>query len=311
MRILVLGAGALGGYFGGRLLQAGRNVTFLVRERRAKQLRETGLVIRSPAGEVQIAHPPLVLAHELREPFDLILLSCKAYDLETAITAIAPAVGPRTRILPMLNGLRHLEVLEAKFGKQAVLGGLCFISAALDEDGRILHFNDFHNLTFGEREGGSTPNAHAIRDELAGAGFDLALSETILQEMWEKWIFIAALAGLTCLMRASVGDVIAADGTDLGVSILNECATIATQAGFPPREAGLARGRAMMTATGSTLMASMLRDIERGAQTEGEHILGDLVRRETTRTTGHSLLRLAYTHVKAYELRSRRKPAPV
>ncbi|MEJ1965392.1 MAG: 2-dehydropantoate 2-reductase [Gammaproteobacteria bacterium] len=307
MRILVVGAGAIGGYFGGRLLQAGRDVTFLVRPRRAQQLRDRGLGIRSAAGNVDIANPPVVQADELRSAFDLVVLSCKSYDLEAAIESFAPAVGPQTSVLPLLNGMGHLDTLEAKFGSAAVLGGQCFISAALNADGSIQHLNESHTLTFGERSGGSTPRVRAIQKELSGAGFDASPSETILQDMWEKWIFIAAMAGLTCLMRASIGDVLAADGPGIPSALLNECAQIAGSAGFAPRDAAVRRGQSVMTASGSTMMASMLRDIERGAQTEVEHILGDLVRRQNEASQGNSLLRLAYVHVKSYEARRARE----
>ena len=311
MRILVVGAGAIGGYFGGRLLQAGRDVTFLVRPGRAQQLSNTGLIIRSAAGDLAIANPPMVQASELRDPFDLILLSCKAYDLDAAIDSIAPAVGPRTSILPLLNGMKHLAALETRFGADAVLGGQCLISATLDASGRIHHLSDTHSLSFGERAGGSTARAQAIQEGLSGAGFDLSLSASILQEMWEKWIFIAAMAGLTCLMRASLGDVVSADGPALASQMLDECAEIANQAGFPPRKPALERGHAAMTKTGSTMMASMLRDIERGARTEVEHILGELVRRREGASRSHSLLRLAYVHVKSYEARrARETPNP-
>jgi 2-dehydropantoate 2-reductase len=204
MRILVVGAGAIGGYFGGRLLQANRDVTFLVRERRAAQLRETGLVIRSPAGDLHVPGPPVVLATDLRHPYDLILLSCKAYDLQSAIESFAPAVGPGTVILPLLNGMKHLDVLDTRFGPTAVFGGLCLISAALDAQGRILHLNDTHGLTFGERSGQPSERAQAIQAQLAAAPFTARLSDNILQAMWEKWAFIAAAAGITCLMRAAV-----------------------------------------------------------------------------------------------------------
>ena len=142
MRILVVGAGSIGGYFGGRLLQAGRDVTFLVRPRRAAELAKIGLMIRSPLGDVALAAPPTVTADALRAPFDLILLSCKAYDLQGAMDAFAPAVGPQTAILPLLNGMRQLELLEARFGAAPVLGGQCLISTVLDAEGGILHLND-------------------------------------------------------------------------------------------------------------------------------------------------------------------------
>src|SRR5580704_5741621 len=196
MRILVVGAGALGGYFGGRLLEAGRDVTFLVRERRAAQLAKTGLVIRSPRGDVNIPAPPTVTAEALRDPFDLILLSCKAYDLASAMDSFAPAVAATTAILPLLNGMAHLDILAARFGAAAVFGGQCLISATLDPEGRVLHLNDMHLLSFGEQDGSLSARATAIAATLSGARLESRLSAAILQEMWEKWAFIASAAGI-------------------------------------------------------------------------------------------------------------------
>jgi 2-dehydropantoate 2-reductase len=308
MRILVVGAGAVGGYFGGRLLAGGRAVTFLVRPRRAAELAERGLAIRSQLGDVDIPSPPTITADALRQPYDVILLSCKAYDLEGAIESCAPAVGPETSILPVLNGIRQLEILDARFGSNAVLGGLCIISSALDSEARIVHFNDLHGLVFGERDGRRSGRVERIAAEFSGCNFEPRMSEMILQEMWEKWVFIAAGAGLTCLMRATVGDIVAAGAAGLAITLLDECAAIATKNGYVPREEWIARSRAMFTTPGSLLTASMFRDIERRGPIEADHMLGDLLRRGgTAPTDGTSLLRVCYLHLKAYEARRERE----
>src|SRR5580698_10346252 len=168
MRILVVGAGAIGGYFGGRLLAAGRDVTFLVRPRRQAQLAKTGLVIRSRFGDATMRAPPTATADALREPFDLILLSCKSYDLQSAADSFAPAVGGNTAILPFLNGMAHIDYLAERFGEAAVLGGQCVISTTLDAEGRILHLNEMHQLSFGERDGSTSERAQAIAKEFSG-----------------------------------------------------------------------------------------------------------------------------------------------
>src|SRR6201981_1301194 len=204
MRILVVGAGALGGYFGGRLKEAGRDVTFLVRPHRAEHLAKTGLIVRSPKGDINIPAPPTVFAERLSAPFDLILLSYKAYDLQGAMDSFAPAVGANTAILPLLNGMRHMDLLAARFGAAAVLGGQCVISATLDGDGRILHLNDLHFLSFGEQDGAKTARVAAIATAFSGAKFESQLSTAIMQEMWEKWATIATIAGVTCLLRGAV-----------------------------------------------------------------------------------------------------------
>jgi 2-dehydropantoate 2-reductase len=309
MRILVVGAGAVGGYFGGRLLAAGRDVVFLVRERRAAQLARTGLAIRSSLGDVNIASPPTVTADKLSQSFDVILLSCKAYDLAGAEDAFAPAVGAQTAILPILNGMAHLDRLAERFERDRVLGGLCVISSTLDPDGRILHLNDAHRLTFGELDKPGSARADATAATFAGAGFDLRLSSAIMQEMWEKWVFLAGAAGITCLMRAAFGDIVAAGGADLSNAMLAECSAIAAAQGFPPSEATIKFSRSAFNAPGSPIMASMLRDIERGAPTEADHVIGDLIRRAGAQLPKAALLRIAYTHLKAYEARRAREHA--
>jgi 2-dehydropantoate 2-reductase len=202
MRFLVVGAGATGGYFGGRLIEAGCDVTFLVRPARAERLATTGLSITSPGGDVTIRSPSTVLATELRTPFDVVILSCKAYDLEGAIEGFAPAVGPETAIVPLLNGMRHVEVLDARFGAGRVLGGSCFITVKLSEEGRINHVDEIHRLTFGERAGGISSRVEAIASAMARAKFEVIASDEIVLVMWEKWV---SLPGWNLLVDFNVG----------------------------------------------------------------------------------------------------------
>ena len=305
MRILVVGAGAIGGYFGGRLLQAGRDVTFLVRQRRAAQLHQAGLSIRSSTEEIDIPDPPTVLASGLQAPFELVLLSCKSYDLPQVIEDIRPAIGAGSKVLPLLNGMRHLDVLDAAFGAHAVLGGRCFISSALDAQGRILHLDENRTVSFGDRHGTRTAALEGLLAGLSGAGFEVQLSQSILQEMWDKWVFIAAAAGTTCLMRAAIGDIMQACGTGLALGILDECLQIAAAAGMPMSEPVQEQARRFLTTPGSAFTASMLRDIESGRRTEVEEILGDLFARRRASPT-RPFLDLAYAQVKAYELRRAR-----
>src|SRR5215472_15532326 len=192
MRILVVGAGAIGGYFGGRLLEAKQDVMFLVRPRRAAELAGGGLMIRSRFGDVTIPKPPTILAENLRETFDLVLLSFEAFDLEDAIASFAQAVGPNTAILPLLNGMRHLDVLDARFGAARVLGGQCLIAVTVNDKHEILHLNDTHDLSFGARDGTTSERVKNIHRMMQTARFNVSLSAEIMQEMWEKWVFIAA-----------------------------------------------------------------------------------------------------------------------
>lgn len=315
MKILVVGAGAVGGYFGGRLLEQKRDVTFLVRPGRAAQLAQTGLVIHSRMGDVSLAAPPTVLAENLHNKFDLIVLSCKAYDLENAIASFAPAVGATTAILPLLNGMRHLDLLDDRFGKEHVLGGQCFIAATVNEDHEIVHLNEAHDLSFGERSGEISDRVRAIADEFKGARCNARLSTEIVLEMWEKWVFITSAAGATCLMRASIGDILSAPGgKEFILGLLGECRSVAEAESYPPREASVARARTTLTTPGSSLTASMLRDIEHNAPIEADHIVGDMLVRGAERKIPKEKLAhlaMAFTHLKAYEARREREQQPI
>jgi 2-dehydropantoate 2-reductase len=305
MRILVVGAGAVGGYFGGRLVEAGRDVTFLVRPRRAQQLRSDGLVIKSPHGDVTL-NPKLLLTEQLTQPFDLVLLSCKAFDLEAAIASLRPAVGPDTVIVPLLNGLAHLDLLDDAFGAGRVLGGQCVIAATLDGNGHVLQLAPMNAITFGERDGALSARVQAIAKELGGAGFEVHASAAILQEMWEKWVFVATLAGVTTLMRAPVGGIMACPGgPEFILGVMDECSAVAEAAGYPPRDAFLARTRALLTAPGSTLTASMFRDIQAGAPIEANHMIGDLIRRGEASKIPVPRLHIILTHLATYERQRR------
>jgi len=307
MRILVIGAGATGGYFGGRLLESGEDVSFLVREKRAAQLAEHGLVIRSSLGDVTLPNPRTVQANELRETYDLILLSSKAYHLPQVIEDMVPAVGPHTAILPVLNGMRHLDLLDARFGKERVLGGQCVIAATLDAQGVVRHLNQSHSVTFGERDGSRSERVERILAAMSKAKFEPRLSTTILQDMWDKWVFLASLAGITCLMRAPVGDIIAAPGGEQAtLQLLEDCRRVAEHNAHAPADAVMARARGVLTEKGSALSASMMRDLEQGGEIEADHVVGDLLARSGASANGLPMLRTAYAHLKAYEARRSR-----
>ncbi|MEJ2791625.1 MULTISPECIES: 2-dehydropantoate 2-reductase [unclassified Pseudoxanthomonas] len=304
MRVLVLGAGGTGGYFGGRLAQAGVDVGFLVRPVRAVLLRDRGLRIRSPLGDADL--PVQVLtADELPHatPFDLVLLSCKAYDLDSAMDAIVPAVEAGARVLPLLNGLRHYEALDARFGFPNVLGGLCFISATLGGEGEILHLGKPASMTFGEREGQS-PDARlqALAAACAQASIDHQHTPDIAQAQWVKYSFLAALAAGTCLMRAPIGTIVAGEGGKEFMAALHaECVAVAAASAHPIPEPAHAGARDTLTMPGSPMKASMLRDLEAGQRVEAAHIVGDMVHRAASHGIATPHLQAAWAHLQAYE----------
>jgi 2-dehydropantoate 2-reductase len=306
MRILILGAGGTGGYYGGRLAQAGLDVTFLVRPARAAQLDKNGLVIRSPLGDAQLKVQHLT-ADQLPSaaPFDVILLSCKAYDLDSAMAAIAPAMGEHTTLLPILNGLHHYEALDQRFGAANVLGGLCFISVTKPDNGDVLHLGKPASVTFGERDGDAqSKRCDDIAKAFAQAMVDYKLSLTIEQDQWNKYSFLTALAAGTCLMRASVGTIVATDGgSDFMVRLYAECMAVASATGSPIPDAAHELAIRNLTQEGSTITASMLRDLESGQQIEAEQIVGDMLQRARAAHVDAPLLAIAWCHLQAYQVR--------
>jgi 2-dehydropantoate 2-reductase len=307
VRVLVIGAGALGGYFGARMIRAGRDVTFLLRPRRAEQLGRAGLQVISPLGDFTVP-AKTVTAGEIRGPFDLILVGTKSYSLQGAMDDFAPAVGATTAILPVLNGMAHLDILGHRFGAEHVLGGMAQISADLDAEGRVLHLFPHHELVFGEIAGGFSDRTRALSALFEGCGFTARASDNVKQDMWEKWAGLCTMAGMNCLMRGCVGDVLAAPGgREAFLSLFDECCAVATAAGFKPRQAFVDFARGLYTTVGSPYKASMLRDIERGSVTEGDHVLGGLVAQARALGVATPILDLARIHVAAYDARRARE----
>lgn len=303
MRILVVGAGALGGYYGGRLAAAGRDATFLVRPRRAEQLSRTGgLVIVDPAGGATIPNPRLIQADGIDGRYDVVLLTCKSYDLESCMDDIAPAVGQDTMILPVLNGMRHIDLLNRRFGAEKVLGGRAMIFATLDDDGRVLHQAAGHSMSYGEQAGGISPRVAALHKIMAGAGFDAYASENILQDMWDKWVRIAAVAGSTSLMRAPIGDIVSAGGSFFMERLLDEGLRIAAANGYPTPEAFIASTQKILLDPSSRQMGSMAKDILKGFRIEADHIIGDfLARAPKAEEETYILLKTILVSLKSYK----------
>jgi 2-dehydropantoate 2-reductase len=306
MRILIVGAGSVGGYFGGRLAVAGRDVTFMVRAARAAQLQRDGMSIVSQYGDFTFA-PKTISSAEIDAPYDVVLLAVKAYSLDAAIKDFAPAVGPQTMILPLLNGMRHLDTLVARFGEDAVLGGTTYISTDLDSEGRILHLGPLQDLMYGERDRAVTPRIQALQAMLSNANFAEILSPDIVAFMWRKWMMLAALASITCLLRGSVGEVAATpDGLKTAHAVVYECAAIASAEGYRMPPDYLEETHRRLTKQGSDFTASMYRDLQKGAPVEVDQIIGDLLRRGDLHGVDAPLLRAACVQLGIYQARLNR-----
>ena len=309
MKILILGAGGTGGYFGGRLHQAGADITFLVRAVRAQHIATHGLMLESPKDKVTL-QVKTVLAEQVKPEYDVVILSCKAYDLASSIAAITPAMGSHacsTCILPLLNGMAHIDTLDAAFGKPRVMGGACQIAATLTPEGVVKSLMEFQQLVWGARHPAHAALAQALGPVFAATELGWTVSDNIMQDMWEKVTFLSTLAGMTCLMRGSVGDILAAPGGAHAIArYLDACIAIATKEGYAPRTAAIERFRSILSAPGSTLTASMLRDVEGGGPIEADHIVGFMLDKARSHGVDDGMLAVAYTHLKAYEARRAR-----
>jgi 2-dehydropantoate 2-reductase len=303
MRMLIVGAGSTGGYFGGRLAQAGRDVTFLVRPLRAAQLRELGLEIVSPHGNSTV-RPHLKSAAELKGAFDAVLLAVKAYALDGALEDMAPAVGAGTMILPVLNGMKHLDTLTARFGRQTVLGGAAKIAATIDGEGRVVQLAPFHDIAYGELDGSRSPRIGELDRFMQGAGFDARLSPDITQEMWDKWALLATLGGVTCLMRGNIGEIGAAPGGPEFLSrFLEEVIAAINAVGKRVSDAAFAQARGALATKGSPLTSSMYRDLQQNLPVEAEQIIGDLLARARAAGVATPLIAAAHTQLGVYQAR--------
>jgi 2-dehydropantoate 2-reductase len=301
MKILVVGAGAVGGYYGARLAEAGRDVTFLVRPARAAQLQRDGLRILSPHGDLTLK-PQTITSSEITSPYDFIFLSVKAQALDRAIKDMTPAVGPETMIYPVLNGMRHMDTLAHSFSEQAVLGGVCIVSTDLDEQGRVVQLNPLDKIIYGARSGEITPRIRALDETLRNAGFETELSTNIIQAMWDKWVTIASFGLITCLLGGPIGEINAvSDGEQTALLAVDECAAIAKACGFPTSQAALEIVRRVIAQKDSKFTSSMYRDLRKGAPVEVETILGDLLDHGHAHQIEAPLLQASTVRLRVYQ----------
>ncbi len=302
--MLVVGAGSTGGFFGTRLVQAGRDVTFLVRPERAARLRERGLRVKSPLGNA-VVQPKLVTAGEIDGKYEAVLLTVKSFALEAALEDFAPAVGEGTIILPVLNGMRHMDRLTARFGRNAVGGCAAKVATTLDGEGDIVQLAPVQDIAYGEMDGSRSSRIMAVDEFMRGASFEARLSANIALEMWEKWALLATLGGVTCLMRGNLGEIEAAPGgAEFLMRFFEEVATVIGTVGMPLDAAFLAQTRAMLAAAkGSSQTSSMYRDLMARHPIEADQIVGDLLARARGASLSTPLLAAAYTHLRVYQRR--------
>lgn len=304
MRFLIIGAGALGGYYGGMLVKGGADVTFLVRPARAAQLAERGLVIKEPDGEFRTP-VRTVQAGALGGQYDVVFLTCKAYDLDSAIGEFAGALSPDGAVLPLLNGINHIDVLSERLGAARVLGGVTWFSVVRNADGEIVRPGvGAMQTSFGELTGERSRRCEAIRAALAAGGVPCTLSDNIVAEMWGKFSGFAGATAVAVLTRGRAGDIARAPaGAKFLVAALDETARLANAAGFEQLAALRNIYIQVCAQPDSPAAPSMLYDIENGRQTESEHIFGDMVRRAERLGVEVPIVRAALCSLQVYEAR--------
>jgi 2-dehydropantoate 2-reductase len=234
----------------------------------------------------------------------VVLLCCKAYDLDGAMAAIAPAMGDQSVILPLLNGVRHIDALTETFGPERLLGGLTIINAALMPDGAIQQSQVRININaIGEFDGRGSPRCTAIKTALEAGGIPVQVSDSILAMMWMKFFGFACNAAIATLTRSRAGTIArSGSGASFVSAVIEECTRVVTAVGYPPPAdtAGLIRG--LFSQSDSTYGPSILIDMEGGRPTEGEHTIGDLVERAARGGVSTPILSAALCNLQAYEI---------
>ncbi|HHX47224.1 MAG TPA: 2-dehydropantoate 2-reductase [Brevibacterium sp.] len=303
LSILIAGAGATGGAFGTYLLEAGRDVTFLLRQARAAKVREEGLRFTAPDAD-RTNKVEVITAEELSaapQTFDLVIVAVKANGLDSVIDDIAPAVGEQTLIIPFLNGMAQIEKLESRYPGQ-VLGGFVKIVGTI-RDGAVVQLTNMAVMTIGDLQGADVPTP--ISAALDVPGFKLQTVAGIIDGLWEKWTFIAAAGVVTCLFRAPVGAIMEAGGRSHVHTIVDELEAVAAAAGHPVSEASHAMTLKMLTEDGSAFTSSLYRDVTAGLPSETEHILGDLAAKAEELGVATPLLDLTLVQLRAGEAQKR------
>ena len=300
MKILVLGVGGIGGFFGGHLHEIGADVTFLVRPKRRALLQANGLRIISPLGNLNL-DPKLVLSDELKPVYDIILISCKTYDLDQAIIDLRPTKG-RGLIIPFLNGVTHMKKLDEEFGQDNVMGGVAHISSTVNKDGIIEHFSEFKKLTFGNRDLSKNNALKEFAEVCAKTKFDVALSDDINLDLWKKWVFISTVAGATTLFSCSLGEIVKSDfGKQIIIDLFNECRSIAQLYKYDYEDSEADIILKTITTPGSPIKASMQRDVEKKSFTEHEQIFGDLINKGQKYSFDCPILMSCYVRMNVYQ----------
>ena len=282
MKIAIVGAGALGGYFGARLAQAGEEVHFLARGAHLAAMRAAGLRMRSVIGDVVLAPAETHVTDDPTEigPAQIVLFTVKSYDTDSAAASLLPLLGPETAVISLQNGIDNEERIAARIGPSHVVGGVAYIFAGRAEPGVIRHTGGPGRIIFGELEGSRSPRLEAFLAACEGAGIPAELTEDIGVALWTKYAFICAQAGLTAATRQPIGRVRDTPASwQLFVDVLQEVISVARAEGIALPDDLVERHLTMAQSLDPTLYSSLYDDLVGGRPMELDALLGELVRR--------------------------------
>jgi 2-dehydropantoate 2-reductase len=280
MRVVVMGTGGVGGYFGARLAKSGCEVGFVARGKQLAALRAGGLRVQSPLGDMEL---PQVTASDNPADLgraDMVLFGVKLWDTAEAAQMIRPLVGEDTAVVSFQNGVMKDDILKEALGARHVIGGVCYIAATIAEPGVIRHTGTMQKLVFGEYGGAMTPRVERFRDACVKAGIDVEVPPSIEQAIWEKFVFLVALSGTTTLARTPIGPIRSNERSRAFFQdVMDEVVQVARAEGVALPADYAAMRIAFADQLPATMTSSMHGDLDRGSRLEVEWLSGDVVRR--------------------------------
>ncbi|MFC7061914.1 ketopantoate reductase family protein [Halobacillus seohaensis] len=302
MKIVVLGAGALGAYYGARWQEAGHDVIYLVRERRAEQLRKNGLHLHSEKGNYKVPNVQIVESPEQIENADLVFLSVKGYHLHGTISWLKPLVQRGAKVLPVLNGMEHLPILQEELGEEAVIGGLAYIIATLDENGHVVHTSPFHDLVFGPLHTSQQPICEELGIACNQANMGGKQSPNILEDIWNKYMFITAFSGITTATNLPIGDIRKSPQTFIITKrILEEMRKLANVHNIQITEEHVEVAFERLKGLDDEMTSSMHQDRRKGLPLEVEHLHGGALRLGDEHNLDMPYTQTIHAMIKPYE----------
>ena len=278
MKIAFMGSGGVGGLIGARLAQAGCDVSFVARGAHLAAMREHGLKLESPVGNVHLTNVRVTDDPGSLGPVDIVVIAVKLWDTGTAARAIAPLIGPDTGVLSLQNGVRKDEILRPIVGDKALMGGVAYMGTAISRPGVIQHTGTMQRLVFGEYDGRRSKRAEALLEFARKAGLDARLSDDIRRSIWEKFVFLVGMAAVTATIRLPLGPILGHPLTrQFYLDAMREAAAVGRAHGVHLPEDIAEERLAFSDTLPASMTASLQLDLERGNPLEVEWLSGSVV----------------------------------